>query len=215
LTTVVLADDHPLIREGVRAILEDEPGISIVGEVADGLEVVGLVERMRPEVLILDLVLPGLSGLEITRQLRKRAPRTRVLILSMHDEEFYVLEALRNGALGFALKDSDVPHLIQAVRDVAAGRHYLSPQLLEPAIVAYAQKTGWSTSDKYDALTTREREVLQLAVQGHGNTKIATRLGISPRTVESHRANFMRKLGLKSEVDLVRYGQKKGLFNSD
>ncbi len=211
-TTLVLADDHPVVRQGLRAVLEAEPSFSVVGEVADGLEVLPLVERLRPDVLIVDVMMPGLSGLEVTRQVRQRSPGTRVLVLSMYANEIYVLEALRNGASGYVLKGASAADLVEAVRVAAAGRRYLSPPLSERGLEAYAERARAGTLDLYETLTTREREVLHLAAEGYSNPKIATRLGISTRTAETHRAHIMRKLGLQSQTDLVRYAVRRGIL---
>ncbi|HSB69449.1 MAG TPA: response regulator transcription factor [Candidatus Methylomirabilis sp.] len=212
-TTIVLADDHHIVRQGLRTLLEAEPEYAVVGEVADGLKVADLVEQLRPDVLVLDLMMPGLNGLEITRQVAQRSPKTRIVILSMHADEAYVLEALRHGASGYVLKDASTADVVQAVREVAAGRHYLSRPLSERAIEAYAQKAQAATLDLYDTLTTREREILQLAAESHTSTEIAARLGISPRTAETHRANLMRKLGLQSQTDLIRYAIRRGILS--
>ena len=212
-TTIVLADDHHIVRQGLRTLLEAEPEYAVVGEVADGLKVADLVEQLRPDVLVLDLMMPGLNGLEITRQVAQRSPKTRIVILSMHADEAYVLEALRHGATGYVLKDASTADVVQAVREVAAGRHYLSRPLSERAIEAYAQKAQAATLDLYDTLTTREREILQLAAESHSSTEIAARLGISPRTAETHRANLMRKLGLQSQTDLIRYAIRRGILS--
>jgi len=210
MTTIVLADDHHIVRKGMRALLEAEPDFCLIGEASDGLETVQLVERLRPDVLVLDLMMPGLNGLEVTRQVCKRSPQTHVVILSMHAGDDYVLEALRNGATGYVLKDASVTELVQAVRDVAAGRRYLSPLLAERAIDAYVRQTKESALDRYETLTDREREVLHLAAEGLTNAGVATRLSISPRTAETHRANIMRKLGLRTQTDLVRYALRRG-----
>jgi DNA-binding NarL/FixJ family response regulator len=211
-TTVVLADDHHIVRQGLRVLLEAEGDFSVIGEEADGLKVVELVERLRPNVLLLDVMMPGLNGLEITRQIAKRAMQTRVVILSMHASETYVLEALRHGAAGYVLKDANPTELVQAVREVRAGRRYLSRGLSERAIDAYAEKAQAAPADAYETLTTREREVLQLAAESSSASEIAARLGISPRTVETHRENLMRKLGLKSQTDLIRYALRRGIL---
>jgi len=208
----VLADDHHIVRQGLRVLLEAEGDFSVIGEEADGLKVVELVERLRPNVLLLDVMMPGLNGLEITRQIAKRAMQTRVVILSMHASETYVLEALRHGAAGYVLKDANPTELVQAVREVRAGRRYLSRGLSERAIDAYAEKAQAAPADAYETLTTREREVLQLAAESSSASEIAARLGISPRTVETHRENLMRKLGLKSQTDLIRYALRRGIL---
>ena len=212
MITIVLADDHHVVRQGLRALLEGESEFSVVGEASEGLETVKLIERLRPNVLLLDLMMPGLSGLEVTRQVCQRWPETRTLILSMHANEAYVLEALRSGAAGYVLKDASAADLIQAVHEVVAGRRYLSPPLSERAIETYIEKAKAAPLDAYETLTTREREVLQLAAQGMGNPEIASRLGVSPRTVETHRAHVMAKLGLHNQTELVRYALRKGIL---
>ncbi len=210
--TIVLADDHAVVRLGLRSLLEAEPDFRLVGEAADGLEVVALVERLHPQVLVLDLMLPGLSGLEIMRQVGRRIPGTRVVILSMHANEAYVAESLRHGAFGYVLKGSHAAELVRAVREAAAGRRYLSPPLNERDIAAYVQQAESPALDPYDTLTTREREVLHLVAEGRTSVEIGQRLFISPRTVESHRANLMRKLNLETHTDLVRYALRRGIL---
>ncbi|MFQ5898621.1 MAG: response regulator [Candidatus Methylomirabilia bacterium] len=211
-TTILLADDHHVVRQGLRALLEAEPEFSVVGEAADGLEVPELVERLKPKVLVLDLMMPGLDGLEVTRRVRQRSAQTRIVILSMYANEAYVLQALRNGAAGYVLKDATAAELVQAVREAAAGRRHLSRPLSERAIEAYVWKAHTATLDLYEPLTTREREVLHLAAEGYSNPQIAARLLISPRTAETHRANLMRKLRLNTQTDLIRYAMRRGIL---
>ena len=217
MITILLADDHSIVRQGLRALLEVEPDFCIVGEAADGLEVTQLIEYLQPDVLVLDLMMPGLDGLEVTRRVNQRSPQTRVIILSMYGNEAYVVEVLRNGAAGYVLKKSTADELVRALRAVVAGQRYLSPPLSEQTIETYMQKADESTQDLYDLLTTREREVLYLVAEGHTNAEIAARLFISPRTVEMHRANLMRKLDLRSQADLIRYALRRGIgsLNSD
>ena len=211
-TTIVLADDHTMIRHGLRSLLEAEADFSIVGEAADGLEVLELVQRIRPDILVLDLIMPGLNGLEVVRRISKESPKTRVVILSMHANESWVLEALRNGAAAYVLKDSTAADLVNAVRLVTNGGRYLSPPISERAIETYIQRSEPSPLDSYGTLTKREREVLHLVVEGHGNTAIATRLSITPRTAETHRTNLMRKLGLRGQTALIRYAIQRGIL---
>ncbi len=213
--SILLADDHVVVRQGLKALLEAETDFHVLGEAADGLEAVQLVERLQPDVLLVDVMMPGLSGLEATRQVRERFPKTQVVVLSMHSNEAYVLEALRNGAMGYVLKDSDATALVQAVHEAYAGRRYLSPPLSDVIIDAYVNKSRETTLDIYDTLTNREREVLHLAAEGRTNADIALRLGISPRTVEIHRTNMMRKLGLHSEHELIRYALRRGILPPD
>jgi two-component system response regulator NreC len=214
LTTIVLADDHQVVRQGLRALLESEPTFTIVGEASDGLQAIELVTTLKPCVLVVDLMMPGLGGLEVTRQVKKHQPDLRVVILSMHASEAYVLEALRNGAAAYVLKNASADDLVRAVHEVSGGRRYLSPPLSERAIEAYSEKTVTSV-DRYETLTTREREVLQLAAEGNSHLAIATRLGISPRTAEVHRANLMRKLELRNQTDLIRYAIRRGLIPTE
>jgi DNA-binding NarL/FixJ family response regulator len=216
MTSIVLADDHTVVRAGLRALLEGgQSGFHVVGEAADGLEAVQLVERQKPDVLVVDVMMPGLNGIEVTRQVRQRVPQTRVVVLSMHASEPYVLEALRHGASGYVLKDASSEQLVQAVREVAEGRPYLSPPLSERAIAAYVERAQPAALDPYELLTTREREVLQLAAEGLSNTEIAQRLTLSPRTVEMHRGNLMRKLDLQSQTDLVRFAIRHGIISAE
>ncbi len=211
MSTIFLADDHPVLRQGLRALLELEQDFSIVGEAGDGLEAVQLVERLRPDVLVLDLMLPGLPGLEVTRQVCQRCPQTRVVILSMYASEAYVLEALKAGARAYVLKKSTASELVHAIREILAGRRYLSPPLSERAIEAYLQKVK-PTLDPLETLTAREREVLHLVAGGLTNAQVAARLCLSRRTVEMHRKNIMRKLQLRTALDLVRYAARRGLL---
>jgi len=210
--SILLADDHQVVRLGLRALLEAEADFKIVGEAADGLEAKALVERLQPDILVLDLMMPGLNGMEVTRQARQLSPKTKIVILSMQANEAYVLEALRHGASGYVLKQSNMAELVQAIRQVLEGRDYLSPEFTQRAIEAYKQKSEAATHDPYDTLTTREREVLQLAAEGRTSPEIAEKLFLSPRTVEMHRGNLMRKLGLANQTELVRYALWRGLL---
>ncbi len=215
MISIVLADDHHVVRQGLRALLEDELDFAVVGEAAEGHETIKCVERLAPDELIVDLMMPGITGLEVARQLKHRSSHTRVILLSMHAGEAYVLEALRNGAMAYVLKDSSANELIQAVREVYAGRRYLSPPLSERAIQTYLQKSQESPSDAYEALTAREREILHLVARGYSASEIAAQLTVSPRTVETHRANVMRKLGFRSQTDLLRYAFRRGILRLD
>jgi two-component system, NarL family, response regulator NreC len=215
MTTIILADDHPIVRRGLRSVLEAEKGFSLIGEAGDGLEAVRMVENLEPDILITDMMMPGLTGLEVTRQVRHRVPKTKIIILSMHASESYVLEALRNGANGYVLKDTVSEELVEAIRDVIAGRRYLSSQLSERAIETYILKAESTPEDSYDSLTTREREVLKLAAEGSTNNEIAERLFISPRTAETHRANLMKKLVLSNHTELIRYAIRRGVLSLD
>lgn len=215
MVKIILADDHPIVRRGLRAVLEAEKGFTLIAEAGDGLEAVRMVENLEPDILIADMMMPGLTGLEVTRQVKHRVPNTKVIILSMHATESYVLEALRNGANGYVLKDSAAEELIRAIQEVLEGRRFLSSQLSERAISSYIEKAESSAVDSYDSLTTREREVLKLAAEGSTNNEIAERLFISPRTAETHRANLMKKLNLSNHTELIRYAIRRGVLPLD
>lgn len=215
MPNILLADDHNIVRQGLRALLQSEPHFHLVGEASDGIEAVRLAERLKPDVLITDVMMPGLNGLEVTRQVTKSLPRTRVIILSMYTNDAYVFEAFKNGALGYVLKDSQASDLIQAVREVISGQRYLSPPLSERALELYIRKVESVPEDPYELLTTREREVLQLVAEGRTSAEIAHRLFISPRTAEGHRANLMRKLSLQTNADLIRFALKRGILPMD
>ena len=214
-TRIVLADDHTVVREALRLLLHTEPQFTVVGEAKDGLDALGVVESLTPDVLVADLMMPGLNGTEVTRQVTKRSPHTRVLILSMHMTEAHVLEALRNGVHGYVRKDATATDLIHAIHQVADGHLYLSPPFSDKAIEAYRQRAAEAAADPYDRLTDREREVLHLAAEGLGNTEVADRLGISPRTAEGHRASLMRKLDLRHQADVTRYAIRRGILPLD
>jgi two-component system response regulator NreC len=208
-TSVLIADDHVVVRRGVRALLENEPDIVVVGEAGDGLEAVEQVMHLLPDVLVLDLVMPDISGLGVLKQLRDRHVPTRVVVLSMHAGDVYVAHALRCGAVAYVVKDASASELIQAVRCAARNQRFLSAPLSEEAIEACLDELA-STPDTYELLTSREREVFGLAADGMTNGDIGVRLGISGRTAESHRANILRKLGLKGQQELTRYAARRG-----
>ena len=213
MATIILAEDHQIVRQGLNALLRTEPGFSIIAETGDGLEAVRLVKSLKPEVLVVDLVLPGLDGLEVTRQVKHRWPDTQVIVLSMHASEAYIVKAFRYGASAYVLKKSSVEDLVQAVRCVLQGKQFLSPLLPHAPLVD--QKTVKTVKDRYETLTTREREIMQLIAEGYTSPQIADRLFISSRTVDTHRANLMAKLGLRNQVELVRYALQRGLMPPD
>lgn len=212
---VLLADDHPIIRQGLMRLLEAEPDMSVVGEAGDGLQAVQLAETLKPDVLVLDMMMPGLNGLEVLRQVKKRSPGTLNIVLSMQSADAYVVEALKCGASGYILKDSGPAEVVAAVRQVLQGQRFLSPKLSEKLIDAYIQSAEKSTADLYETLTDREREVLQMASESMTNAEIARRLSLSPRTVELHRSRMMNKLGLHNQTDLIRYAVKRGILPLD
>lgn len=212
MISIVLVEDHQIVRQGIKMLLATEPDFRVVGETGDGLEAVQLVERLRPNVAVVDLMLPGIGGLEVAREVKARLPQTRLVVLSMHSGEAYVLEALRAGALAYVLKESSSNDLVFAIREALAGRYYLSPPLSERSIMTYLEKARAGAQTLHEPLTTREREVLKLIAEGYSSPEIAERLVLSPRTVETHRANIMRKLELRSTADLIRYAIRHGLI---
>jgi DNA-binding NarL/FixJ family response regulator len=210
--TILLADDHPIVRQGLRHLLQDEPGVMIVGEASDGLQAVQLAEKFRPNILILDMMMPDLNGLEVLRQVKERSPGTSSIILSMQSADVYVVEALKAGALGYVLKETGPIELLGAVQQVVRGQRYLSPRISERLIEVLLETTGKLPADPYQSLTNREREVLQMAAEGLTTSEIAKRLSISPRTAELHRGRMMNKLGLHNQTDLIRYALKRGIL---
>jgi len=210
--SILLADDHTILRQGLSALLEAEPDFHILGEASTGVETLQKVQALDPDILVLDLVLPDINGLEITRQVRHSHPRTRIVILSMHAKEAYVLEAFNNGASAYVLKGSDAHELIQAIHQARLGARYLSPPLSEQSLEAYIQLTRGQEFDPYETLTNRERQILHLAAGGRSNNEIARRLTISSRTVEVHRAKVMAKLDLHNQSELVRFAIQRGII---
>ena len=213
--TVLLADDHPIVRQGMRRLFEAEPDLTVVGEATDGLETVQLVEKLKPSVLVVDMMMPGLNGLEILRQVKKRSPATFSIVLSMQSADAYVVEALKSGASGYILKDSGPGELVIALRQVIQGQRFLSPKLSERLINAHIQTSDKTVLDPYETLTNREREVLQMVSEGLTTSEISRRLSISPRTAEIHRGRMMNKLGLHNQTDVIRYALKRGILPMD
>ena len=212
--TTILADDHRLVRQALRRLLQSEAEIEVVGEAENGLEAVALVAEHRPTVLVVDIMLPGLTGLGVVREVARDYPATACVVLSMHSNEAYVAEALRGGAHGYVLKEADSDELVTAIHRAAAGKRYLSSELSERAIAAYGGPTrGANTRASAGAdLTAREEEVLHHTVSGATSSEVARRLFISPRTVEKHRANLMRKIGVRSLRELILYAVAGGLL---
>jgi len=210
--TIMLVDDHEVVRQGLRVLLDAEPDLSVVAEATDGIAAVETAVQVKPDIVVMDVMLPGLNGIEATRQIAKRVPGSRVVVLSMYTDESYVLRALKNGAYGYVLKSASVGDLIRAIREALAGRRYLSPPLSDGAIRAYQERASAQSDDALDELTDRERQVLQLAAEGRTNRDIAQRLGISFRTVETHRTNLGRKLGLRTYTELVQFAVRRGLI---
>ena len=212
MINILLADDHQVLREALRLLLETQSDFHVLAETGDGLEAVALIQKHQPDVLIVDMQMPGLSGLEVARATKRVSPATKVIVLSMHEAESYVVEAMEAGAAAYVLKKSSSADLVFAIRQALEGVTYLSPALNADAIEAYLRRSKESrATDPHAALTNREREVYQLAAEGLNNPQIAARLSLSARTAEMHRANLMKKLGLKSQTELVKYAIKRGL----
>ncbi len=211
--TILLADDHPLVRRGLRNLLESEAGFSVIGEAENGLQAVQLAEKLHPDVIVLDLMMPNLNGMEVLKQVRRRQPRTHMVVLTMQSADPYVVDAFRSGASGYVLKDSAPDEIINAIRASLLDSIYISPKLPERLINAITDSVGYSELDPYETLTSREREVLQMASEGKPTSEIAKILSISPRTAELHRNRMMKKLGLHGQTELVRYALKRGILH--
>jgi DNA-binding NarL/FixJ family response regulator len=220
---VLLADDHDILRDGLRALLEMAGDIRVAGEARTGREAMDEAERLEPDVVLMDISMPELDGVEACRRIRAQAPHTRVLFLTMHESEEYFFRALRAGAAGYVIKRTAAPDLLAAVRAVARGESFLSPSVAQALVTEYAGRGGRtghevapsSTEDAYLSLTNREREVLQFVGEGHSNQEIADNLGLSIKTVQSHRAAVMQKLGLRDVTHLVRYAVRRGLVDPE
>jgi DNA-binding NarL/FixJ family response regulator len=212
---VLVADDHTLVRTGMRLLLESMPGITVVGEAADGGEALRLIEQLRPDVVIMDLAMPGVSGLDALRQAADRFPRTRIVVVSMHADEAYVQRALASGAAGYLLKGADKAELEHALRVAAQGQTYLSPAISQ-AVVAALMKAGESVrvTSELESLTPRQREVLKLVAEGYSTKRAAAELGLSVKTVEAHRGAIMQRLGVRDLAGLVRFAVRVGLVGS-
>jgi two-component system response regulator NreC len=214
-TSVLLVDDHTVLRTGLRLLLEAQPDIKVVGEAGDGLDAVSLAERLQPDITILDLTMPGLSGLEVLSSLRKIAPESRVLVLTMHDDESYLYRALRSGAAGYILKKAADIELLSAIRAVMRGEVYVHSAMTRvlldgvvPSGIAQEAENG----EAWERLSEREQEVLRLVALGHTNAEIAEKISLSIKTIETYRARGMEKLGLRSRAALVRYALNLGLL---
>jgi DNA-binding NarL/FixJ family response regulator len=211
---VLLADDHALVRAGIRALLEGLEGVAVVAEAGNGGEVLELARKHRPDVVLLDISMPGIGGLEASAQLKQEIPEVRVVMLSMHANEEYVLQALRAGAVGYMLKDSATAELELALQAVMQGETYLSPPISRQVVEGYVQRVG-AEQPAADHLTPRQRQVLQLIAEGLSTKEIAYRLELSVKTVETHRAQLMERLQIRDIAGLVKYAIRNGLVSSE
>lgn len=217
-TRILIADDHTIVRQGLKKLLEEESGFEVIGEAVDGRDAVAKAMDLMPDIVLMDLSMPALHGLEATRQITKRLPKTRVLILSMHKNEAYVLQALQSGASGYVLKDSAPEEVAGAIRAVGQGDSYLSPSISRVVIEDYLRVSSpaeGGTASLYDRLTVREREIFQLLAEGKKNQEIADQLHVSVKTVETHRAHIMDKLRLNNIAELVKYSIEIGVVQLD
>ena len=213
---VLIAEDHTIVRKGLRSLLDAEPGIEVIAEAKDGQEAVEKTERLRPDVVVTDISMPGLNGLEATRRIKKRFPEVQVVILSMHTNDEYIFQVLGAGASGYVLKQSAVQELVSAIQMVSRGQSYLSPSVSKRVVEEFVRRgQALAEPDSYDSLTNREREVLQLVAEGHKSREIAELLYISEKTVQTHRAHIMQKLGIRGAAELTQYAVRKGVIGTE
>jgi len=204
-----LVDDHVMVRESLAALVAGDSNIEVVGQCGDGLKVLDEVRRTQPDVVVLDITVPGLNGLDICRELSRRFDGVSVLILTMHDDEQFIARALEYGASGYLLKEAAADRLARAIRAVAHGELYLGPGIPKSVL----QRLGHDSGDPYERLTTRERQVLQLIAEGKTNRQVAEQLGVATKTIDSHRSHLMRKLNIHDQTSLVKYAIRKGIVS--
>ena len=211
---VLIADDHIIVRSGVRLLLEAESGIEVVGEALDGYEALVLAEKHHPDVVLMDITMPGMDGLEATRQIKARWPEIQVLVLTMHRSDEYFFEMLKAGASGYILKGAETSDLINAVRVVGRGEVFLYPIMAQKIVKGYLDFVQWGESSG-SSLSPREKEILVLMSEGYSTNEIAAKLVVSPSTIHSHRSNLMAKLGLSSRHELIQYARQSGLIRDE
>jgi DNA-binding NarL/FixJ family response regulator len=211
--SILLADDHRILREGIRALIQDQADMQVIGESEDGLDTMKKVAQLTPDVVVMDIAMPLLNGLEATRQIRRDFPQVRVLILTMHENEEYIRQVLAAGALGYVLKDAAARDLLGAIRSVYQGEAVLSPAITRLVIEDYLRWGDIRPEDTTDGLTPREREVLQLIAEGYTNKEIAEIMSLSVKTVQSHRTNLMNKLDLHDRGELIKYAIQKKIID--
>ncbi|MBA2284033.1 MAG: response regulator transcription factor [Ktedonobacteraceae bacterium] len=210
---ILLADDHTILRAGLKMMLNAQPDMEVVGEAHDGRQAIHEAQRLQPDIVLMDITMPDINGIEATRQLKKLLPEARVLILTMHENDEYIFQALRAGASGYLLKEAADTDLIYALHIIQSGQFYLSPIAQSVMVGDYLQRVrAGEEKDSYSSLTEREREILKLVAEGFTNNKIAERLIISPKTVDTHRTHIMDKLNLHSRAELVKYAMRRGLL---
>jgi two-component system response regulator NreC len=210
---ILLADDHTILRAGLKMMLNAQSDMEVVGEAQDGRQAINEAQRLQPDIVLMDITMPDMNGIEATRQIKRSLPDIKVLILTMHEHDEYVFQALRAGASGYILKEAADTELITALHVVQTGQFYLSPAAQSVMVGDYLQRvrTG-EEKDSYNSLTEREREILKLVAEGYTNNQIAEQLVISPKTVDTHRTHIMDKLNLHSRAELVKYAMRRGLL---
>lgn len=210
---ILLADDHTILRAGLKMMLNAQPDMEVIGEAQDGRQAMHEAQRLQPDVILMDITMPDMNGIEATKQIKRAQPEIKVLVLTMHEHDEYIFQALRAGASGYMLKEAADTELITAIHVVQSGQFYLSPAAQSVMVGDYLQRvrTG-EEKDSYSSLTEREREILKLVAEGHTNNQIAERLVISPKTVDTHRTHIMDKLNLHSRAELVKYAMRRGLL---
>ncbi|HEY8686434.1 MAG TPA: response regulator transcription factor [Chloroflexota bacterium] len=211
-TKVLLADDHAILREGIRMVLDAQPGITVVGEAEDGRQALEMVESLQPDVVVMDIAMPNMNGAEATRQIKRRFPRTRVVILTMHENQQYLMQIVNAGATACVLKRSAGTELVTAVKAAARGESYFSPTMASMMLDVYRKRLVEEGSDELALLTEREREVLQLVAEGKTSQEIADQLFVSIKTVQTHRMHIMEKLDAHDRTDLVRHAIRLGII---
>jgi len=210
-TTVLLADDHKIVRDGLRALLEQEDDMDVVGEAENGRDAVRLARDLKPNVIVMDISMPDLNGMEATRQVCRRCPQTRVMALSVHADRRFVTEMLKAGAAGYLLKDCAFEELVRGIRTVVDGNTYLSPRVADAVVEGHIRAPASDAEPTGSVLTAREREVLQLLTEGHGTKQIARRLHVSTKTIDTHRQHIMDKLDIHNVAELTKYAVREGL----
>jgi len=212
---IILADDHQIVRQGLRTLLDAEPDMKIVGEADNGRRTLGLAHELAPDVIIMDISMPDLNGIDATRQILLKSPEVKIIALSMHSDSLFVMNMFKSGALGYLLKDCALEELVKAIRTVMRQKTYISPGLSDILIKDFANHWGGAPVSAYVVLTAREREVLQLMAEGKSTLQIASSLSVSSKTVEAHRKQIMNKLGLHSVAELTKYAIRQGLTSVD
>lgn len=209
---VLIADDHTIVRAGVRLLLEAEKDIEVVGEAVNGEDAIKLAESLRPDVILMDIAMPGINGMEATRKIRSRLPEIQIVVLTMHRSDEYFFEVLKAGASGYVLKGAETNELINAIQEVSRGEVFLHPEMTKKLLQDYLHRMGKADFSDHPVLSKREKQILHLLAEGFNTKEIADRLFVSPSTIHSHRTNLMKKLNLGSRHELVQYARKHGLI---